>query len=564
MLDLDYIRWTDYYQNVCLPYYKSLKANLADYNYSDELFNQFIQFFDSCFDLMKYYVWNNGEFYFNRYAIFRNFYRQGYIDDGDSWMILNHMIKQNIDKKEILEFALLKNFKIFDDFIEKIKNIPETEKSYLNQPQKDVLKENIENFSSYIRIICYDSYYSRFNELNEKYSKGLLKEEDYWNFLCAIEGVIAYYWRYIKKYYKYLHSIALNNPVQGYTRARQDGFINDADCWLEYIEDWNAYLNINDETLKKQKLKEIIDYYRSKVINTYIKVHSNSDKETEEKYNFIKDDDIKKYITPDENTIEYKAETLGLSEYSYNILMDFFKNNTEIKNVWLYGSRARGENSKSSDLDMVADCSYGYIKEINNELQELPIPYYCDLHTMDDYENKIFLISAIKDGIKKIYSSADFQSNTENSTYSYNNYNLQAHQIAVNLIRQDLKKQPNYPTWEFFYRQTWLDNFIYTGKMISNKLPADEIFDNFLSLFNNTCDLLKLFAYNNGVYIKNTNTIIKYLYQINCINNLEQWLDFIKTVFLYKDKNTEKPDLNFITKNYKLLKELKSFLDRQL
>lgn len=541
MLNLDYIHWEDYYQSVCLPYYKNLKANSADYNYSDELFNQFLQFFDSCFDLMKYYVWNNGEFYFNRYAIFRNFYRQGYIDDGDSWMILNHMIRQNIDKKEILEFALVKNFKIFDDFIETVKNIPETEKNYINQPQKDILKENIDNFSSYIRVICYDSYYNRFYELNEKYSNGLLTEEDYWDFLCAIEGVIAYYWRYIKKYYKYLHNISLNNPVQGYTKAGNDGFINDADCWLEYIEDWNAYLNINDEALKKQKIKEIIDYYRDKVINTYIKIHSDSDKKAEEKYNFIKNDDIKQHIALDESIVEYKAETLGISEYSYNILLDFFKNNTEIKNVWLYGSRARGENKKNSDLDMVTDCSYNYLKKIKNELKELPIPYYCDLHTLDDYENKIFLMSASKEGTKKIYCADNFNIFWDTQTNT-NPVKINISSFIVNNQDYESKKI----CWQDLYKD-WRKLYINISDEFKNIFDTDK----FLSFYAKTVYILEVYLANNGIFVDGSKIIMQYSFKYQLFDDISgnSWMLVDKSVAQYEHDDLSITDLINIVKN---------------
>lgn len=82
----------------------------------------------------------------------------------------------------------------------------------------------------------------------------------------------------------------------------------------------------------------------------------------------------------------------GISEKSYSILYNSFKNYQEIKQANIFGSRALGNYKKGSDIDLVL---YGQdIKEqIVNELrtylnQDTIIPYKIDLLIFDQIENQ--------------------------------------------------------------------------------------------------------------------------------------------------------------------------------
>lgn len=75
--------------------------------------------------------------------------------------------------------------------------------------------------------------------------------------------------------------------------------------------------------------------------------------------------------------------TFGITEKSYQLLLDTFLKHQEIEQVILFGSRAKGIHKKGSDIDLAikANTSQPYfifnLKAYLNEA--LPIPYFIDL-----------------------------------------------------------------------------------------------------------------------------------------------------------------------------------------
>ena len=71
----------------------------------------------------------------------------------------------------------------------------------------------------------------------------------------------------------------------------------------------------------------------------------------------------------------------GLSEKTTNILTEFFKKFPEVDEVKIYGSRAKGNYKKGSDIDfaLFGDIEYNLLRKISGGLDELPTPYKFDV-----------------------------------------------------------------------------------------------------------------------------------------------------------------------------------------
>lgn len=71
----------------------------------------------------------------------------------------------------------------------------------------------------------------------------------------------------------------------------------------------------------------------------------------------------------------------GLSEKTTNILKEFFKKFPQIKEVKIYGSRAKGNFKKGSDIDfaLYGDIDFRLESKISYEIDELPTPYKYDI-----------------------------------------------------------------------------------------------------------------------------------------------------------------------------------------
>jgi len=74
-------------------------------------------------------------------------------------------------------------------------------------------------------------------------------------------------------------------------------------------------------------------------------------------------------------------EHFGLYEKSYNYILDYFKTQPQVEMVKVYGSRAKGNWKKGSDIDFAVygDLTYSDISHIAYELYELPTPYKFDV-----------------------------------------------------------------------------------------------------------------------------------------------------------------------------------------
>jgi len=74
-------------------------------------------------------------------------------------------------------------------------------------------------------------------------------------------------------------------------------------------------------------------------------------------------------------------EPFGLYEKSYNNILNYFKTQPKIEMVKVYGSRAKGNWEKGSDIDFAVygDLTDSDLSHIAYELYELPSPYKFDV-----------------------------------------------------------------------------------------------------------------------------------------------------------------------------------------
>lgn len=81
----------------------------------------------------------------------------------------------------------------------------------------------------------------------------------------------------------------------------------------------------------------------------------------------------------------------GLSEETVKQLTSIFQNRKEIEKVILYGSRAKGNYRIGSDIDLTAfgrNLTLKTIYNIEEEIEELLLPYHIDLSIYDQIDNK--------------------------------------------------------------------------------------------------------------------------------------------------------------------------------
>ena len=72
----------------------------------------------------------------------------------------------------------------------------------------------------------------------------------------------------------------------------------------------------------------------------------------------------------------------GLTEKEIALLKKVFEKNEQIEKVFIYGSRAKGNFKKTSDIDLAVCFASGAQKSIarlRSELEDLPIIYLIDI-----------------------------------------------------------------------------------------------------------------------------------------------------------------------------------------
>ena len=98
-------------------------------------------------------------------------------------------------------------------------------------------------------------------------------------------------------------------------------------------------------------------------------------------------------------------DRFGLSERSYNELIDILTSVPEIEEARIFGSRARGDHSSASDVDLLLAgklLTSHTLAVINDKLYESHIPYFFDTLLAEKVTNPKLLANIHRDG-KVIY-----------------------------------------------------------------------------------------------------------------------------------------------------------------
>lgn len=84
-------------------------------------------------------------------------------------------------------------------------------------------------------------------------------------------------------------------------------------------------------------------------------------------------------------------ENTGLPTDSIQKIQHIFSHYPEIKKVYLYGSRAKGNFQAGSDIDLSIisdDFSYTQLIKLEIELDDLLLPYKLDINLFKNIENR--------------------------------------------------------------------------------------------------------------------------------------------------------------------------------
>ena len=100
----------------------------------------------------------------------------------------------------------------------------------------------------------------------------------------------------------------------------------------------------------------------------------------------------------------------GLNDRTIKLLQNFFSGFPEIREVKIYGSRAKGNYRKGSDIDfaLFGDIDFRLLSKIASEIDELPTPYKYDVTDYKTTKNQDLKEHIERVG-KSFYVKADRQ-----------------------------------------------------------------------------------------------------------------------------------------------------------
>lgn len=97
----------------------------------------------------------------------------------------------------------------------------------------------------------------------------------------------------------------------------------------------------------------------------------------------------------------------GLKDKEIGALRDVLASVPEVEEAIIYGSRARGTNRISSDIDMTlkgSNLTYLQLALLDAKIDDLYLPYFVDLSLFSMIKDKDLLASIKRDG-KVLYSN---------------------------------------------------------------------------------------------------------------------------------------------------------------
>lgn len=107
----------------------------------------------------------------------------------------------------------------------------------------------------------------------------------------------------------------------------------------------------------------------------------------------------------------------GLTERSYNELLQILASIPEIEEALIYGSRARGDFWRASDVDLSIkgkDFTRHTLARLNDKLYESHIPLFFDTHVYANIKNPKFKANVDREGIV-LYHKEEFKEQKSSS-----------------------------------------------------------------------------------------------------------------------------------------------------
>lgn len=92
----------------------------------------------------------------------------------------------------------------------------------------------------------------------------------------------------------------------------------------------------------------------------------------------------------------------GLSTIELQQIRQVFASQPEVKEAWLYGSRARGDYKPYSDIDitLVGDLTTSHMADLETKLDDLLLPYTIDLTCLRSIRNAALRANIAHDGVR--------------------------------------------------------------------------------------------------------------------------------------------------------------------
>lgn len=246
----------------------------------------------------------------------------------------------------------------------------------------------IENFNSVYRELV---SFLEIQKHNSKPDKQIL--------LNTIKSLYVLYYKILRDLLKE-KGIKLFFPREIFITAEENGIIKNSQIWLEFIDLLNILCYEKDLKLQEEIVDKILDQYIPVLKNVHKELTIMNKSITKFKPPTFSMDSMS-YTTP-----KYNAQELGITPEAYKIFMNFVCTHTDIKHLWLYGSRLENTNRPNSDIDMLVDCPLEKFEQLKSALKKVRIPYHIDFVNIHDTQNRNF-VAVVSTNAKLIYNSND-------------------------------------------------------------------------------------------------------------------------------------------------------------
>lgn len=355
----------------------------------------------------------------------------------------------------------------------------------------------------YKRISVYNRNFKEYTEQRDNFLK--IQDPSGYDMepvFDKIKFLYVMYNRVLRDYYKE-QGIYLFLPSEILKKAQEDGLIDNASVWLEYIDLLNELLQTQDKKLAKVLYRNILTKYLYEPDKSHKLIQKWFKQEIWDEYM-----ESPKVGFPDNKPL-YTAQEIGLSEKSYNIFLNFCKSHKELKKMWLHGSRYNGTARKATDIDCIVDLENGYpAEDFKTLINQLPIPNRFDIASTQDESE--FMETVTKTPIKCIYRQSDLNKSI--------------------ILYKDYYQNSYKPLFE---------DFIYFIKHNANKLDISTskkiLFKKILELYKHATNLISYYMGYQGLFYYKRLEVIQEACRCELIQDGDSWIKLYK---LYKTRRT--------------------------